>query len=348
MANYTIRLTNVLSSLIDKQQKEVNAEGFVFKHNSNKFIISVTHFHSISETYIDISDKKDLIRSTNVLWNELAIYKCPEEKYVLNLKIIKSYRTRFLEKDNKILFYINNIKTECINIGYEIISNNIHKNYYQKFIIKRRVTPDDIQTYKGLSGSPIFDSENNLIGIFCKISIVKDILYGYALPVIYLIKSLLKTDNENLYYLDIKSLKNKKISKYEVRPNPEVQATEKVDSTEDYAYSIYYSPINYKIPVEVYYSLEGDIDKTADCKNLDNNTLQTYDYLKYTDFDISQSIIKKDNTVKLNTGLLTYLISNKRISEYKLIVENHLTKQTKLDDVWLKLNDDVVISYEIS
>ena len=218
MANYTIRLTNILDSLTDKK-REINAEGFVIKHNGNKFIVSVTHFCPIIKTYIDISEKKELEQSTNVLWNELAIYKCPEEKYVLNLKVIKSFRTRFLEKDNKILFYINNIKTECINIGYEIMSMCIHNNYYQKFIIKKRVAPYDIDTYQGLSGSPIFDNDHNLIGIFCKISIDKqaDVLYGYALPVIYLIKSLLKTDNENLYYLDIKSYKNIKISKYEVK-----------------------------------------------------------------------------------------------------------------------------------
>ena len=328
MANYTVRLTNIIDS-INSTKSKGTSERFLFKYINQIYLISVHHFRPIIQTIIGSSDKTILRNKKNILWNELHVFNQPDEKYTLNTKIIKTFRLRFNDNKSNLNIYINNRKAPFASCGYNIIYHTpIQKSIYNKILLEENFTQEIIQKYKGLSGSPVFDDFDNLVGIFSKIKVIDDKLYGYVLPVIYLIKSLEKTDNENLYHLNIDSYDNLKIGKYEVLQNDENIP------------KIYYHPINTKIPLDIFFSFEGDYDKNIMCKNLKNLQLKKYDFQKYDNFDISQNIIKKDDTFKLNTGLLTYLISNGMDSEYQKIINEYISKNIIINDIWLKFNNE--------
>jgi hypothetical protein len=328
MANYTIRLTNIIDS-INSTKSKGTSEGFLFKYNNTTYLISVHHFKPIIHTIVGSSDKSFLRQKKNILWNELQIFNEPAEKYTLNTKIIKTYRLRFNEPKTILNIYINNRKAPFASCGYNIVNHTpIQKSIYNKILLEETFTQEMIPKYKGLSGSPVFDDCENLVGIFSKIKVIDDKLYGYVLPVIYLIKSLEKIDNENLYYLKIDNYQNLKVGKYEVLQN------------EENIPKIYYHPINTKLPLDIFYSFEGDIDKNLICKNLKTLHLKKYDFIKYDNFDISQKIVKRDDTFKLNTGLLTYLISNGMDSEYQKIINEYISKNIVINDIWLKFNNE--------
>jgi len=320
MTSYIIKLFNIIDSI--KTKSCCNSSGFLFKYNGKIFLISVHHFKPIIDTFIgNTLEKKKLIHYKNILWNELQIFNCPEEKYISNTKIIKSYRSRFNDEKSNVNIYINNEKKTFIHNTYIIIYHTpIQKCIYNKILLEETYDETLIHKYKGLSGSPTFDDNDNLIGIFTKIEIIDNKIYGFILPTIYLIRSIEKKDNENLYYLNIENYNNLKIGKYDIS----------LDETNKY--QIYYQPINFKIPLEIFFSIEGDEDITCECKNTLTQEAKKYEFNKYDNFDISLKIIKNNDTFKLNTGLIMYLISNDMFSKYSDIFNNQI-----LNNVWLRI-----------
>ena len=320
MATYNIQLFNIIDSI--NTPSCCNSNGFLFKYNNQIFLISVHHFKPIINTIIgNITDKKKLIHYKNILWNELQIFNCPEEKYIINIKVIKSYRTRFNDEKSNVNIYINNEKKTFIHNTYVIIYHTpIQKSIYNKILLEETYHESLLQKYKGLSGSPTFDNNDNLIGIFTKIEIIDNKIYGFILPTIYLIRSIDKKDNENLYYLDIDNYNNLKIDKYDISLD------------ENNKYQIYYQPINLKIPLEIFFSIEGDYDKTCLCKNTYTQETKTYEFHKYDNFDISLRLIKSNETFKLNTGLFMYLISNGMFSKHSHIFNNKM-----LNNIWIHI-----------
>lgn len=329
MNNYSIKIMHIIDAINDTKTVGM-LEGFLFKYNNETVIISVHHFKPIISTLINTPEKILLDSKINVYWNELMIFNNPKIKETLNIKIIKSYRTKFIEKTKPINMFINNRINIFIVDHYSIIQNSqCQNNYYLHFLISEDIdnVKPLIQNFKGLSGSPVFDNNNNLIGIFCKVKIEDRRMYGLVLPVIYLIKTLDKKDNENLYYLDVSD--SNKIGKYKIK-----------QYLPDTLHKIYYSPISYEIPLDIYYSLEGDINKTIKCKK-ENNEIKLLEYKKDNNYDISNNIIKKENTFKLNTGLLTYLISNNMYSEYNRIFNEYIKKKICLQNTWISLQVSV-------
>ena len=93
----------------------------------------------------------------------------------------------------------------------------------------------------GNSGKPIYNSKQQLIGILAK----EENDYIYVIPSIYIIKSLSKNDNNNIYYFDFDSTITK-INKYIIKEN-----------------SIYHNSLKSYIPIDTYFTLEGD--KHSNC-----------------------------------------------------------------------------------
>ena len=307
MQRTNIKLINIIDNINNTTTS--SPESFIFNYKNRNLIISVHHFKSITQTILNTDNKYRLELFKKNYWNELQIFNLPINISLLNIKPIKNFRTRFMKKNTPVFFSINDEQKEYLSDDYEIIHHtHIQKSIYQRIILSNE---DDINIKKFLnsSGSPVFDSNNNLIGIFSKMRKTNDILYGYVIPVIYLIKTLEKTDNENLYYLNVEPNGKNKIGNYEI----------------DNDNMIYYNAINYKIPLEIYYSLEGDINKSVVCNNMN-----LY-YEKYTNIDISLIIDRKDKLIKLNTALFIYLITNKDTEYY-----NFITRHIKnMNDIWL-------------
>jgi hypothetical protein len=334
MANYSIKLLNIIDSINDTKSSGTS-EGFLFKYFDETLLISVHHFKPIITTLINTTEKALLRTKKNVFWNELMIFNNPDKKYTLNTKVIKKYRTRFLDKSSPINIFINNKKETFASECYNILKNSpCQKSYYLHFLIsdEKDLINTLIPKYKGLSGSPVFDNDENLIGIFCKVKLSDNKLYGLVLPVIYLIKTLEKIDNENLYSLNVDINSINKIGKYEIK-----------QYVHDVLPKIYYLPINDEIPLDIYYNLEGDNHKSIKCKEKCGG-LTSFEYKKYIKYDITNKIIKKDNKFKLNTGLLTYLVSNGMDSEYNKILDEYIKKYDSLKDIWISFDTNTQIS----
>ena len=338
MNKYDIDLIHIMKRIDDTNSVGMS-KGILFKYLRKTRVIAVHHFKSITASLINTDIiKNNTIKTTekvllrvdkNVYWNELMVFNNPDKKYTLNTRVIKSYRTKFVEKETPVNMIINNKKNTFISEYYDIIQiSPCQKNYYLHFLISDNKCNELKDKFIGLSGTPVFDNDQHLIGIFCKIKIVDDKLYGLVLPVIYLIKTLDKEDNENLYYLNIDILNINKIGKYKIK-----------QYLPDTEYKIYYLPIKYEIPLDIYYSLEGNIHNTIKCKEK-NNSITLFNYEKYENYDISNKIIKKDNKFKLNTGLLTYLVSNNMDSEYIMILNNYIKKCNYLQDIWISFDNE--------
>lgn len=290
-----------LFNLVEKNNNtivKVKSKGFIFNYMNINYIISVHHFQSILRCSFD--DIR-LSLKEHILWNELSIYEAP----ILNgFEVIKSYSVQLKkfkmifmkDKDNTMLSF------PFIDFKY-IYYNPItrQQNMYIRFQV------NNMDGFKGLSGSPIFNENNNLVGVFCKIEIEDDKIYGLALPTIYLIKSLTKKDNSSNYLLDLPLKISDKSNKL---GNHIIYYEEKTNM-----YTIYHKSLKYTIGLDVFMSLEGDIDMVT---TYNNTELQ---YIKDERFDNTLKIIKDGEKIKLNMGCLTNIWADKSIDYGKFLLQ---------------------------
>ena len=326
MAVPSMKIKHTLETLNNKTISKVSS-GFIFKFNNVEYIVSVHHFMPIIESCFEaLPSSISLPVFTKPLWNELLILNKINNKYFTIFKKIKKYKTRFLEKNDNVTIYINNKPETFACFDYIPISHHYlfdHRSIYQKIFLSRDT--QNTEKYQGLSGSPVFDDDDYLIGIFCKIIIEPSGIYGLVLPVYYLTKTLIKEDNNSVYNIDIDNFENIKIGKYDVQKQ------------EDDLY-IYHTQTNYKLPLDVYLNLEGDINKRIDCKDNHKNETITSRFIKMNDFDISTQLYKNENKYKLNNGLIAIL----KLYKYKLNIEEMI--KIPLNDIWLQFNDSEIVS----
>ena len=336
MANYTINLLHKIDTF--KLESESKSNGFMFRYNGNNYIVSVHHFLPITKTTLDTtSETVELNKIKNINWNELTIYSCPDSKFLLNTKVIKKYKTRFPEKKSVIKIEINNKfeRYECVDyhIGCVNPLSKLRSIYIKFFIgtINESERLYLVNKYQGLSGKPVFDKDEKLIGVFCKTAFestteitsegTKINVYGFILPTIYLTKSLNKKDNESIYYLDIHDF-NSKLGKYEIQKD------------EKSSFVIYNLQCNYKLPLDIYVNMEGDEDSKITSKNINNLTFKTLKFIKNERFDFSLSLIKNElGEYKLNTGFISTLLK----SGYKQQAVNTITKYNNCNETLTKI-----------
>lgn len=157
-------------------------------------------------------------------------------------------------------------------------------------------------TFSGLSGSPVFDIENNFVGIFCKISINKKNIFGFVLPTYYLIRTFEKNDNDSLYNVDIERFNDLKIGNYFVK-----------SSSERNNRLVIFNPrIGYNLNLDVHFSLEGDKELSVLGKYITkkDESIVNINYIPNPQFDFRTVLIKEDLHVKLTQGLISYLKQN--------------------------------------
>lgn len=342
MANYTINLIHQISSLTESIN-ESKSSGFLFKYNNINYVITVHHYLPIIKTILDTtSETVELKKFKTINWNELNIFESPEEKFLLNTKIIKSYRTRFPEIKSIMKMEINNKfeRYECYDY-YTWCVNPLSKlrSMYIKFFIgcvneEQRV--NIINKYQGLSGKPVFDSDDKLIGIFCKSIFENNTeskdrtsynVYGLVLPTIYLIKSLSKKDNESVYYLDINDF-DLKLGKFEIQKE------------NNFEFSIYYLPINYKIPLDIYVNLEGDEDTKIMSKNTKTLSSKILKFIKNENFDFKLKLEKNaSGDYKLNTGFISTLIKGGYKKQAFDICTKYKDYREPINNIYITLSD---------
>jgi len=330
MALYSLKLINKIASFNDSERIK-GSSGFIFKCNGIKYIITTHHYLPIKSTYVDINnDLIPLKKIKDIYWNDLNIFEYPSASEILeksykdfiNKKIVKSFRTPFEKKNSQIKIceekypvydYYNSEKSPFCKI----------KNIYMRFYIGKS-KEIDIEKFKGYSGAPVFSLDGRLIGVFCKFMVQEEHTLGIVLPTIYILKSIQKNDNNNMYRLDFNSYDNLKIGNYEIQKEYD-------------DYYIYHPSIKYKLPLDIYYNLEGDKNKFTVIKNTLTKTITSKQFINNNNFDIDINLISTNerNTFKFNSGLLSMLFLYGYKNAIQKIIKNYLNYKRNLNNIFI-------------
>lgn len=339
MSKHTINIVNETETL-NGNIKKCNGKGFLFRYDGNSYIISVHHFMSIKKTYLNIEGNLiELKKAINICWNELNIFEAPRpdksnliiSKFYNNQISIKSCKTRFPNFKSSIKMEINNKFEQYALIDYEYIKDEYSEleSIYLKFYICKE--EDGYKGFPGLSGSPIYSNDNNLIGVFCSINIQKNKVFGLFLPTVYIVKSLQRKDNEHIYNLDTKYDVDLKIGNFEIQKN-----VQSLHNHERNDYVIYHFTTNFKLKINAFLNLEGDENKSVLIKNNTTQEIVSINYEKYNSFDININVMKNDeNKFKINNGFVTLLSKN----GYNEKLHEMHAKYSNKRDLWLSLKE---------
>jgi hypothetical protein len=314
-----IKLINIIEKPNFEKKNAIHykaeSKGFIFNYMNRDYIVSVHHFKSIVSTTFENIRLNPIY---DILWNELAIFESIENE---------TGRFKPIKKYSVILNTLSNLYMETIN-GQEIfdfVDTTVKYIIPHQPTIYIRVNIKNPVYFKGLSGSPVFDNNMKLIGVFCKMEYIDNIYYGLILPTIYIIKSLNKKDNMNSFLLDLplglsNKLSNYKFGKYKIYEK-------------DNIYTIYHESLKIYIPLDVYINLDGDEDNSINITNMNTKEKNIIKYITDERFDSSLNIIIKENKYKLNMGLLTCIRNDNTIDMKKLELE----KLSTLKDIWLQI-----------
>lgn len=277
MISSTVNLNSKTESL-NEMTIESSFKGFILSYDLIDYIISVHHGKPIKEISHSII--------INSVWNELLILEKKTQDNSLIIKNIKLSVPKITEKLN--LPFNNTTKIKLTISGYKFLNlNNLPTNPRCMYIIAQMEENKNLQS---LSGSPVFNNGNKLIGVFCK-QLNNEI---YILPSYYIIKTLTKKNNDAIYGIDFE-YPIKKINNFNVNND-----------------SIYHKSLNTYIPIDAYFMLEGDIGKEL----LINNEhvyrfVDIHDSLPITN---ERTIVKDGSKYVVNAALLILLqMINKRI-----------------------------------
>jgi hypothetical protein len=309
MSNITIDLKSRSDSL-NGMAIECNFKGFVLSNDASEYIISVHHGNPINEI-----SKPILI---NAIWNELLIMKHLPD---LNIEIIKKIKISLPKLGEVGNICFNNFKRiELVISNYKFLNlNNLPTNPRCIYITGQ--IKNKIKNLQSLSGSPVFNNDNKLIGIFCKQ--MNDEVY--ILPTYYIIKTLTKNNNDAIYSID-----------YE-------EPIRKVNNMNIYSEdNLYHKSLNSYIPLDVYLMLEGDSGKEVIINNKHNCRL--VDIKNLLPITNERNIIKEENKFLVNASLLILLkMINKRI----IINFINYIKKNIGKKMYLVINDDNYDSLDI-
>jgi hypothetical protein len=285
-------------------------KGFILNYKSNKYMITVHHGLPLGEKAIAdhelcLTDHEPLVLNDtdiliNCVWNELLIIDSGNRN--INLKEIKQIKYKIPSINNYIyIMYNHHNEIKLIIENYILINiNNLPTN--PQIIYIKALFVSHTGSVSGLSGSPVFDSYNKLIGILCK----QEGNYIYILPAYYIIKTLEKKNNNSIYdfqYDDpINNINNFKV-------------------TDD---TIYHPSLGIVMPLNAYYLLNGDEDNEI--------TINKTHKIKYTDITNELPIsneryfIEENNIIVVNATLLIFLklLNPRIIVEFVDFVKNNL------------------------
>jgi hypothetical protein len=279
MLNITLDLKSISDSL-NEIIIENNVKGFVLSYNASNYIISVHHGMPINTIC-----KPILI---NAIWNELLIMKYIKNYEIEIIKNIKISLPKLGEIGN--ICFNNFRRVDIVISNYKFLNLNfLHTNPRCIYIAGQIKSKN--KNLELLAGSPVFNNDNKLIGIFCKR--INDEVY--ILPTYYIIKTLNKNNNDAIYGIDFED------------------PITKINNMNVYSENnIYHKSLNLYIPVDVYLMLEGDSGKEVIINNKHN--CRFVDIKNLLPITNERNIIKEENKYLVNASLLILLqMINKRI-----------------------------------
>ncbi len=266
---------------LDRNNREIikiQLKGIIINYENKNYIISVHQGLPIKKVIINDKEYSNYIYCA---WNDLIIIPIDN---IPSTFVFKQFVKKQMDFNN--VYTINNFSARFIKTTFapiKMIPNNPYV-MYNIFKCKENILP----------GEPIIDN-NKLCGIACKFE--DD--YIFTIPINYIIKSLTKKDNKNIYtiYHDLESIT-------------------KINNNKIVCGKIYCQYHKNYIHPECFIAFYGDEDYKFNITTRNINRIINSEIFKNNIIDNSDSIIIKDNTIKLTSGLLHYF---KIIGEQSLI-----------------------------
>jgi len=264
-------------------------KGFLLNYQSKKYIISLHH-------NLPIIEPDNLI--INCVWNELLILENTYKlKDTTKLKDIKDLKFKLPLINSNIYIMNNKIKINLNVDNYPLLNiNNLPTN--PRLIYIQASFLDFVGSVKSLSGSPVFNTNNQLVGILCK----QERNSIYILPTYYIIQTLTKSNN--IFSIEFEDKINS-INNNLVKDN-----------------LIYHRSINTKIPLDVYFVLCGDDNNEI----IINKNINLRYIIEDSIISNERYIIYDENNIVVNATLLIFLklLSKNNIEYFIEFVKRNL------------------------
>jgi hypothetical protein len=274
MNSATINLNSETESL-NEIVIENRFKGFILSYKGYEYIISVHQGTPIKEIRYQIV--------INSVWNDLLIL---ERQVDHNSVVVKNIKLSVPKVADELNLAYDKSKIKLTVSGYKFLNlNNLATNPRCMYITAVMENKDK----RSLVGSPVFNNDNKLIGIFC--NQINNIFY--ILPSYYIIQTLVK--NNAIYGIDF-----------------EDQIT-KINKSNVYSDNIiYHKTLNTYIPIDAYFMLEGNVGKELLINN--EHVCRFVDLHNSLPITNERTIIKDGSKYLVNASLLILLgMINKRI-----------------------------------
>jgi hypothetical protein len=263
------------------KNSKIELNSFIFSYNKTNYLVTVNHSLPITECSKGI---ETLAIIKYPIWNELLI--CNPGTMYPYYQSIKKYKTKIpiLNEKLHINTFRNNVILEFADIRMLKLHNlptNPTNIYFSALVI------DGGTIYESMSGSPVFDDNGKLIGIFSKKEIKDNKEYALIIPAYYLIKTLTKTNNDSIFEIEFDESITK-INNYIVKNN-----------------YIYHPSFGINILIDTWTMIEGDDNIKIKVNN--NDCYNFIDINNYLQIINSNKLVYKDKKILINSTLLRVL-----------------------------------------
>jgi len=307
--NLTTQKINLNQDVVERTSLKMTTIGWSFKYENKSYLITPHHFLPIDTIVMDEIKLNILVNSS---WADVLICELPE-----HIKINKSkFSNAIPKKDSKLYYISNNKKFDITCDSFEYIDFNDICSRYKQIYIKAITKP--LEKAHGLSGTPVFNEDNQVIGMITKY--INDKETFLILPIYCIIKNIIKKSSNNIFKIDDK-FDIFKIGKYNVECIGEKR-------------TIYNPFLKTKILLDTYYLIEGDEDKKINMTVADNKDIVS----------IEGEFVKENKDVYYNPNLVcnkSTLFVNARF--FNLLLQLSLKKYfnlPELDKVRLEYVDE--------
>lgn len=310
--NNVLNITSELQMIEYIKKQKISTTGFIINKLSENYIITVHHGLPINRCNTEFHNLKIV---KDCIWNELLILKSNSINYNLynvfkkcKYKIPKSCDMVYIKTNNNVITLTN---ASVIHLNLFEIPTNPKIPY-----IKLDIYDNDVE--QSMSGSPVFDSNNYLIGILSKKNDIDKSVY--IIPIYILIKSLIKYNNNSIFDINYKEIIYK-INNVKINNN-----------------FIFHKSLDTLIPLSTYFMIEGDIN----CSIKINNDY--YEFININDqlyINNTNKIIVNNKKHEITTRLLKLIkiyFSDIVNDVFKILKENFKNK------IFLYINSNRVIS----
>ena len=297
--NNVFNITSELQNIEYIKQK-ISTTGFIINKFSENYIITVHHGLPINRSTTELYNLKII---KDCMWNELLILKSNTINYNLynvfkkcKYKIPKSCDMLYIKTNDTVITLTN---ASVVHLHLFEIPTNPKITY-----IKLDIYENDVD--QSMSGSPVFDCNNYLIGVLAKKNDTDKSVY--IIPVYILLKSLTNHNNNSIFDINCK------------------ENIYKINNTKINDNFIFHKSMGINIPISTYFMIEGDINRSIKINNIYHDFININDKLYISN---TNKIIVNNRKHEITTRLLKLIkiyFSEIVNDVFKILKENFKNK----------------------